>query len=346
MEIKKDLEEKINLSMSRIELARKQLQDNESGKSKLSFMVVASTELSIEKNRFLLNKYRNKLKKINGLELEELNELEEEELKKEEIRQQNYFKYQAQRLRHTKNRTEQDIKAAVLILNELPEDMQLEDNEIFDIGHKSAELYLDIHSDLDDELIEIKSEFMSLVEKNFNEINNELKLLNYRIPILILQLRILIKNIKENIDESNLDNKEFKGLPKFEDWWIHELWQSHQAYMGLFKWKKIILNLCITSEQKRAFEVIFKNWILVKKILNSKGEYAYFYNYAFDEMINKYAELEDEYDEENLKAIKKIVERLTLNEDFSAVSVEHTIETPYMKFKLEKLKKTSKNKDS
>lgn len=329
--------------MSRIELARKQLQDHESGKSKLSIMVVASTELSIEKNRFLLNKYRNKLKNIQGLESDDLSELEEEELKREEIRQKNYFKYQAQRLRHTKNRTEEDVKASISILNELPEDIQLEDYELFDIGHKSAELYLDIHSDLDDELIEIKSEFLSLVEKNFNEINNELKLLNYRIPILILQLRILIKNIKENIDESNLENNEFKGLPKFEDWWIHELWKSHQAYMGLFKWKKIILNLCITSEQKRAFEVIFKNWILVKKLLNVKGGYAYFYNYAFDEMISKYAELEDEYEEKNLKSMEKIVQTLTINEDFTTVSSDHTIETPYMKFKLEKLSKTNKN---
>jgi len=343
MKLINDLEEKINLSMSRIELARKQLQDHESGKSKLSIMVVASTELSIEKNRFLLNKYRNKLKNIQGLESDDLSELEEEELKREEIRQKNYFKYQAQRLRHTKNRTEEDVKASISILNELPEDIQLEDYELFDIGHKSAELYLDIHSDLDDELIEIKSEFLSLVEKNFNEINNELKLLNYRIPILILQLRILIKNIKENIDESNLENNEFKGLPKFEDWWIHELWKSHQAYMGLFKWKKIILNLCITSEQKRAFEVIFKNWILVKKLLNVKGGYAYFYNYAFDEMISKYAELEDEYEEKNLKSMEKIVQTLTINEDFTTVSSDHTIETPYMKFKLEKLSKTNKN---
>ena len=215
MKIIEDLEQKIQLSMSRIELSRKQLSDNESGKSKLSFMVKASTELSIEKNRFLLNKYRNKLKKLQGLESDDLGELEEEELKKELIRQKNYFKYQGQRLRHTKNRTDEEVKAAMSILDEIPEDIQLEDYELFEIGHKSAELYLDIHSDLDDELIEIKGEFLSLVEENFNEINNELKLLNYRIPILILQLRILIKNIKENIDESNLENNGFKGLPKF-----------------------------------------------------------------------------------------------------------------------------------
>jgi len=345
MKIIEDLEQKIKLSMSRIELARKQLLDNESGKIKLSLMVVASTELSIEKNRFLLNKHRNKLKKIQGLESDDLDELEEEELKKEEIRQKNYFKYQAQRLRHTKNRTDAEIMAAESILSEMPEDIQIEDYEIFQIGHKSVELYLDIHSDLDDELIEIKSEFLSLVEENFNEINNELKLLNYRIPILILQLRILVKNIKENINESNLENHKFKGLPKFEDWWIHELWKSHQAYMGLFKWKKIILDLCITSEQKRAFEIIFKNWILIKKILNVKGGYAYFYNYAFDEMIAKYAELEDEYNEENLHSMEKIVETLTKNEDFTELSSEHNIVTPYMKFKLEKLTSKSTNND-
>jgi len=345
VKIIKDLEEKIKLSMSRIEFARKQLIGHESGELKLSLMVVASTELTIEKNRFLLNKYRSKLQKIESLESGDLDELEEVEIKKEEIRQKNYFKYQAQRLRHTKNRTVEEISAAVSILNEMPEDIQLDDYEIFQIGHTSSSLYLDMHSDLDEELIEIKSEFMSLVEKNFNEKNNELKLLNYRIPILILQLRILIKNIKENIDETNLENHEFKGLPKFEDWWIHELWISHQAYMGLFKWKKIILNLCITSEQKRAFETIFKNWILVKKILNSKNGSAYFYNYAFDEMIAKYAELEDEYDEKNLHSMEKIVETLTKNEDFTTVSHDHLLKTPYMMFKLEKLSNKDTNKD-
>jgi len=333
MKIIEELEKKIKLSTSRIELAKKQLKDNESGERKLSFMVVASTELNIEKNTFLLNKYKQKLRKLQS---QDIKQLSIDEKNKEFIRHSNYFKYQAQRVKHTKGKTQDEIDAALSILEDIPEEIQLEDIEIFEISHKSNELYLDIHSDLDEELIEIKSEFLDLVQGHFNETNNELKLLNYRIPIIILQLRILIKNIRENIEDSKLNKQGFSGLPKFEDWWIHELWNSHQAYMGLFRWKKIVLDLCISSEQKRAFEIIFKNWILVKKILNVKGGFAYFYNYAFDEMIFKYAELEDEHDESNLISMKDIVETLTQKEDFVTVSSDHNILTPYMKFKIEK----------
>jgi len=343
MKIIEELEKKLELSESRIELAKKQLKENGSGKLKLSFMVKASTELCIERNTFLVNRYRYKLKK---LKLEDLKQLEEDEKTKEIIRENNYFKYQSQRIKRTRNKNKKEIDAALSTLKDMPEDIKLEDKEIFEISHKSFTLCLDIHSDLDDDLIEIKSEFLALIEGNFNDVNNELKLLNYRIPIIILQLRILLKNIRENIKESKLEKNKFTGLPKFEDWWIHELWSSHQAYMGLFKWKQIILDLCISSEQKRAFEVIFKNWILVKKMLNVKGVFAYFYNYAFDEMILKYAELESEEDELNLNAMKKIVEKLTKKENFFSVSNTHNVITPYMKFKIEKeMENTIENKD-
>lgn len=340
MKIIEELEKKLELSISRIALAKKQLEKNEAGTLKLSFMVKASTELSIERNTFLVNKYKYKLRK---LEQEDKKDLEENEKSKEIIRENNYFKYQPQRIKHTKNRNEKEIASALSTLKDMPEDVKLDDKEIFEISHKSAELFLDIHSDLDDDLIEIKSEFLALIEDNFNDVNNELKLLNYRIPIIILQLRILLKNIRENIEESKLEKYKFKGLPKFEDWWIHEMWTSHQAYMGLFKWKQIILDLCISSEQKRAFEVIFKNWILVKKMLNVKGVFAYFYNYAFDKMIFKYAELESEEDEANLNTMKIIVEKLTKQENFFSVSDSHNIVTPYMKFKIEK--EMENNKD-
>jgi hypothetical protein len=344
MKILEELEKQIKLSEARIALAHKQLLSNESGKIKLSYMAVASTELSIEKNTFLLNKFRNKLRK---LQTENIDELEKGEENKAVIRENNYFKYQSQRIRHTAKKTETEINDALYIHDEIPENMKLEDIELFQIAHKSKDLFLEIHSDLDDELLEIKSEFLSLLEGNFNDSNHELKLLNYRIPIIILQLRILLKNIRENLDEETLNKQEFSGLPKFEDWWIQELWKSHQAYLGLFKWKEIILSLCITTEQRRAFEIIFKNWILVKKILNVKGNFAYFYNYAFDEMIFKYAELEDEFDESNLHIMKTIVEKITEDESFDMLSDEHNIVTPYMKFKIDKqIENTSKDKDN
>ena len=335
MKIIEELTEKIELSTSRIALAKKQLKKNEIGKIRLSFMVIASTELSIERNTFLVNKYKSKLRK---LEKEDIKKLEKEQKTKEEIRENNYFKYQPQRLKRTENRNKKEIDAALSTLIDLPEEIKLTDEEIFEISHKSSELFLDMHTDLDDDLIQIKSEFLKLIDGNFNEINNELKLLNYRIPIIILQLRILLKNLRENIEESKLEKYTFSGLPKFEDWWIHELWNIPAAYMGLFKWKQIILDLCISSEQKRAFEVIFKNWVLVKKMLNIKGGFAYFYNYAFDEMILKYAELESEENESNLNSMKVIIDKLTKEEDLSKVSDHHNVVTPYMKFKIEKNK--------
>ena len=340
MKIIEDLEKKLALSISHRELAKKQLKDNESGETKLSFMVEASTELCIERNNFLINKYKYKLKELKKKDIEEL---EETEKTKESIRNDNYFKYQIQRIKHTKDKNLKEINAALSTLKDIPEEIQLEDDEIFKISHKSSVLSLDIHSSLDDELIEIKNEFLRLVDGHFNDTNNELKLLNYRIPIIILQLRILLKNIRENLSESKLDTHKFKGLPKFEDWWINEMWRSPQAYMGLFKWKQIILDLCISTEQKRAFEVIFKNWVLVKKMLNVKGIFAYFYNYAFDEMILKYAELESEYDESNLNSMQVIVKKLTKDENFCTVSSSHNYVTPYMKFKIEKEMKDTKS---
>jgi len=333
MNIIEDLENKIKLSESRISLAQKQLIDHENGTLSLSMMVQASTELTIEKNTFLLNKYKQKLRKLKA---KDIKEIEIDEKNKDFIRENNYFKYQVQRLKHVKGKSQKEIDEALYILDELPFELKLEDIDIFTISHKSSELFLGIHSDLDDELMEIKSEFLFLVDNDFNDTNNELKLLNYRIPIVILQLRILLQNIRENLDDAKLNKKKFTGLPKFEDWWIQELWINYQAYMGLFRWKQVVLNLCISTEQKRAFEIIFKNWILIKKILNTKGSFAYFYNYAFDEMICKYAELEEEYEEVNLDKMRDIVVKITDEEDFTTVSKEHDIMTPYMKFKIEK----------
>jgi hypothetical protein len=342
MNIIEDLKNRIKLSTSRIELALKQLEEYESGAVKRSLMSVSSIELSVERNRFLLDKYTQKLKR---LESKNIKEVEENEKKKQSIRENNYFKYQSLRIKHDKTKTKKEIHDALYILNDIPSEMNIEDEEIFAISHKSKEVFLEIHSDLDDELIEIRSEFLDLIENNFNNTNNELKLLNYRIPIIILQLRILLKNIKENLDEDKLNTNKFTGLPKFEDWWIHELWTSHQAYMGLFRWKEVVLSLCISTEQKSAFDIIFKNWILIKKILNVKAGYGYFYNKAFDDMICKYAGLEDEYAESNLKQMKDIVFELTKNENFTSVSKDHDIVTPYMQFKIEKKLENEKTKE-
>ncbi|MGB5867674.1 MAG: hypothetical protein WBG69_07370 [Arcobacteraceae bacterium] len=331
MGIIEELENKIKLLSNRIEQSQNLLKNAEEGKIKLSLVAFASAELSIEKNTFLLNKYTQKLIKLSN---EDLLLVNENEKTKEEIQRRNYFKYQIQRIKRSKSRKQNEIENALIIMEELPVEIQLEDEDIFEIGNKSKELFLDIHTDLDDDLLEIKNEFLKLVENKFDEKTNELKLLNYRIPIIILQLRTLLHNVKENIKELNLKN--FKGFPRFQDWWIHELWISHQAYLGLFKWKKIVMSLFLSCEQRKAFENIFANWILVKKILNVKGESGYFYNHAFDMMILKYAELEEEKEEKNLLSLKNIVQEVTKKTEFSFVNDKSILINDYVKFKLEK----------
>jgi len=331
MTIIEELEKKINSLTSRIQQSQNQLAAYEAGEIKLSVVARASSESSIEKNSFLLNKYTHKLKKLSQIDITDLTENEKT---KEEIRQKNYYKYQIQRIKRDKTRSQTEIENALSIIDELPEEVNLDDCDIFEMGNKSKELFLDIHSDLDDELLEIKNEFLKLVESNFNDTNNELKLLNYRIPIIILQLKTLLHNIRENLNEVNF--KDFSGFPRFQDWWIHELWISHQAYLGLSKWKRIVKNLFMSCEQKKAFENIFTNWILVKKILNIKGEDAYAYNHAFDKMILKYAELEEENNEANLLSLKNIVAQTTQQKIFTSICDKDVLINDYLKFKIEK----------
>jgi len=344
MNIIQDVEKKIKHITSMITYAQKQLNDYEKGILKLSHIALASTEESIDKNKLLLEKYTLKL---DEMKTQNFQELMEKEKKKEEIRKNNYFKYQKIRLKRDTTKSEEEIEEALMILCELPEEMELQDCDIFEISKKSQDLYLLIHWDLHSELNAIKEEFLLLTQSTINERNGGLRILNYLIPIIILQLSVLFKNIEENLKDAQFNT--FTGFPKFQDWWIRELWHSHQAYLAFFKWKQIILNLCITDEQKKAFEAIFKSWLYVKKILDTKGEYSYSYNNAFDTLICKYGQLEEEKSEKNLISMKNIVKTLTEKTNLNTVSSEHTLITPYMQFKLNKklaLQKDEEDKKS
>lgn len=302
MSIAEEYNKKIQSIRCHIEKSQKMLQDHENGIEKLSLMAQASAESSIEKNTYLLQKYMDKLRRFTSTNKSDSYDLESN---KEEIIRRNYFKYQVFRIKRDKTKTPEEIESALLIYNELPDDVEIEDDILYTIGNKTRELFLDIHSDLDDELLEIKNEFLKAVESSFDETNNELKLLNYRIPIIVLQLKRLMSNLHENIDEFKLPK--FRGLPRFQDWWIEELWESHQAYIALCKWKKIVVSLFVSHEQQYAVKTIFKNWLMIKKILNLKGEVGYAYNKAFDDLIAKYTNLHDEQNEVHLESIKSIV---------------------------------------
>jgi hypothetical protein len=161
-------------------------------------------------------------------------------------------------------------------------------------------------------------------------------MLNYRIPLLVLHFSVLLSNIKQILEENN--DACFRGFPKYEDWWIDELWSSHQAYFALFKWKSIISNLCITKEQKNTWSNIFDEWLFVKKLLNDKGSLAFDFHFAFDSLLTKHAELEEELIDKNLLAMESIIKEITKKEDFTKVRKNHNISTSYLAFKRNKLK--------
>ena len=140
---------------------------------------------------------------------------------------------------------------------------------------------------------------------------------------------------KQPIPEIN--EVKFAGFPKYQDWWIRELWSSHQAYFALFKWKSIINNLCMSTEQKKAWSIIFDRWVFIKKMLNDKGELAYNYTFAFDSLLATHAQTEEEIDKRNIISMENIVIEITKKEDFTTMAPFHDIDTPYLKFKQKNL---------
>lgn len=152
----------------------------------------------------------------------------------------------------------------------------------------------------------------------------------------------------EKTNEANEPNKKLKkenpfpGFPKYEDWWIHELWKSHQAYFALYKWKAIVSSLCITSKQKRAWNIIFDNWIFMKKMINGKSKLAFEYALAFDTLLIKHAEFEEELSVKKLITMEAIIKTITKKENFSSYSKKHNIITPYMTFKRKRFEQLEK----
>ncbi len=316
----------------RVSFAKKQLADHEAGTTKLTAMIIASTETKLEESSVLLAKHQIML---NELLEQDIQQLEEEERIKEATLRRNYYHYQKVRLKRDKVKSN-DIKLeAMMIVDELPTDIHFEDNEIFEIAQKTVELHLRLHEGIDEELKIIRNELETFLNNAIGRNIIDLGMLNFQIPIVILHFSVLLANIEENIAEDKLE--EFKGFPKFEDWWIKELWSSHQAYFALFKWKSIISNLCITHDQKRAWEIIFSNWIFIKKMLNGKGVLAYELNFAFDSLVSSHAKLEEELDKVNLLSMESIIKNITKNEDFVTVTQDHNIITPYLIFKRDKL---------
>jgi len=322
----------IKQNQKRISILQAQIADHESGRVRMSAMAMASTENGLEKSKEVLEK--NQLI-LTELQKHDLMELEKEQRLKEAIKRKNYYKYQKIRLKRDIEKANDQKLEAMMIVDELPADVNLEDDDIFAIADATIKLDLRVHDELDQELEEIKVDFAELLKNIKKENVSTLGVLNTHIPVVVLHLSVLVSNIKDNIKEENLP--QFKGLPKFEDWWIEELWSNHQAYFGLYKWKDIVMSLCISADQRRAWDVIFANWVFVKKVLNKKGKLGYEFNIAFDTLVQHHTGLDEELDIENLKSMENIVAVITEKEDFSVYRKKHNILTPYLVYKREKL---------
>ena len=326
------LEELIKKEEQRVSFSKHQLSEHEAGTNKLTPMIKASTETKLEEAQELLDKHQAMLKELLSQDIEEL---EEKERLREAIKRRNYYHFQALRLKRSKTHSS-DIKLeAMMIIDELPTDINFEDKEIYEIAEKTLELHITTHEELNTQLTLIKKDFENLLKNTKSEKIHDLGMLNFRIPIIVLHFSVLLSNIQENIQDDQ--KAKFSGFPNYEDWWIAELWSSHQAYFGLYKWKSIITNLCQTSDQKRTWETIFANWIFIKKMIHGKGSLGFNFNFAFDSLLLKYANLEEELSDVNLLSMETIVNNLTKKEDFNSVTKSHDIITPYLVFKRKKL---------
>lgn len=326
------LEQMIKDKEATIKSIKKQLANHESGESKLSYMGLASAETNLERAQEQLVKHQTKLKELMALDSVEL---EEKEKVKDAVQRQNYLNYQKTRITRDVTRKNDEKLEAMSILDEIGQECLIEDLELYDIAQKSLSLNLAVHVDLEKKYTEVKNRFESLISKIDDKEIKDLGILNFRCILTILQFHVLYSNILENIATDNLPS--FRGFPKYEDWWINELWKNHHAYYALFKWKGIISKQCNTDEQKRTWEKIFASWIGIKKILIQKGKLGYQYCYVFDTVLKEFAEIEEEISTHNLKSMDALTKQIIAKEDFTKETPNHTIVTKYVEFKREQL---------
>jgi len=319
----------------RISISKGQLIQHNSGEEKLSLLAESSAENCIEENVPLLDKYRKMLQNLE--KFEKLDSYEHRRLRSA-IERKKYYKYNKikQNMKNKKHKfreNDERIEAA-MIIDELPEEILLEKRELFEISCKSMEQYL-LFDDSESELVSIQEKFNSLIVSFSDENIKSLELLNYMIPIVIFHLYIFLKNIVEQNKEDDPfeEIEEINFFPKYHDWWIQELWESHIAYFSLIKWKKIISNNCMKEEHKSAWEVIFNNWIFIKTLLNEKSDLAFEYQYIVDNLIKEYVSLESELDEKVVEAEKREIQSFINKEDILALSTKHQLITPYIKYK-------------
>ena len=267
----------------RIAIAKGQLSRHNSGEERLSLLAEASADNSLEKHTPLLEEYRGLMKKLE--KFEKPDSYEHRRLRSA-VERKKYYKYNKKKINKQKLRENDERIEAAMIIDELPEEILLESEELFEMSTKNMHQYLVFPDDAKSELEDIQEEFNILI-KNFTDENiKSLELLNYMIPILIFHFKIFMKNI---LDSKNLELEEqvteINFFPKYHDWWINELWESHLSYFSLLKWKNDIAKTCFEKKQEKAWTILFNHWVFIKTLISEKSDLAFEYQYIFDSLL-------------------------------------------------------------
>lgn len=323
--IVKDLE--VRIAVSKGQLAR-----HNSGEERLSLLAEASADNSLENHTPLLEEYRKLLKEL--IKFDKSDSYEHRRLRSA-VERKKYYKYNVKKIKKQRFRENDERIEAAMIIDELPEEIILENQELFEMSTRNMHQYLIFSDDSKTELNDIQEEFNTLIKGFTDENIKSLELLNYMIPILIFHFNVFIQNIiesKNNESEEKITELDF--FPKYHDWWINELWESHISYFSLIKWKNDVEKECLERKQEKAWTILFNNWIFVKTLISEKSELAFEYQYIFDSLLKKYVKLESELDKKIVKNSKKEMNLYIESEDLLSLLPRHHVLTPYVKYKI------------
>ncbi len=341
------LEKLIKEHETNIANASKQLKDLDAGKITLSALKIASVENTLEHSTEEYEKYKAIYDAIPEKEKEDFRNLKAVQ---ELLAKESYYKLQKIRIKRNKNLKRNQRLEAMMVLDELPEDIRFDDAQLIEVTNIIIKFNARESVELVAELGVIREEF----DKRLEELKDKEDLKHFHfldtyIPIIILHFGSLVKSIEETVilynekAQATQDDKEptplisFNGFPKYEDWWFEELFQNHQAYFGLFQWKEKVKEICISEQQKDLWEKIFSNWLMIKKILNTKDENAYDYNFIFDDMIKKYTTVDEEFDAEVIAKNEIILFEELKKINLSKHLTEHHDSTTYQRWKTTKI---------
>lgn len=337
------LEKLIKEHKDNVANASRHLRDMEAGIIASSPLRVASNERTLEHSTAEYEKYKAIYDAIPAKEKEDFKNLQAVQ---ELLAKESYYKLQKIRLKRDKNLTRNQRLEAMMILDELPDELHFDDAQLIEATNIIIKFNARESVELVAELGVIREEFNKRLEalKDAEDLKH-FHFLDTYIPIIILHFASLVKSIEETIvlfNEKAMETKgekeetqiiNFNGFPKYEDWWFEELFQNHQAYFSLYLWKEAIKEICITEQQKEIWEKIFSNWLMIKKILTTKDENAYNYNFIFDDMVTKYSKIEEQFDTVVLEANEKQRLNDIKKTDLSKYVTEHHNITTYDNWK-------------